>query len=271
MNNIKAFIIALALPCLFTSLLTAQSSITKTFPINNSSAVEIEFQYGDIEIVKHNGSDVIIEGDIQVNGKQGAEHFTFDTEKNGTTMILKSAADFDEVDKRLTVIMNDGKKIFKEEGNLTIQDISDDENVDKVYNGIDIDAKFIVKIPSNIDLKAKTIYGNLMIKDYWQDMVIHSTYGSVDALIKNSTNAPVMKISSTYSDVDVTIPESTNAALKLTTDYGSIYTDLDLNPEFKTSSNKRHHGQDISAKLNSGKGSITLDATYSNIYLRKSL
>ncbi|WP_235296254.1 DUF4097 family beta strand repeat-containing protein [Portibacter marinus] len=267
MNIKHAILVALAMPC----LLAAQSNLSTSYPLNNASSIKLDFQYGDLEIEKHSGNEIKLEANVLVNGMDGSQYFDLDSKRSGNTLELTARADFEGVDKRMTIIMNDGSKIYKDGKNMTIEEVSDDEGVKNVYHGLDVDATFTLKIPENINLHAETTFGSIMIKDYWQDMHIHSTYGSVDAVIKNPPSAPVMKISSTYSEVDLMIPSSVNAALKMTTGFGRIYTDMNIEPEFNSKGKNRHHGQDIDAKLNSGKGSITLDATYSNIYLRKAL
>ncbi|GLR17352.1 DUF4097 family beta strand repeat-containing protein [Portibacter lacus] len=265
MKKLLAIVIALAAPC----FLLAQNSISKTYPVGNNSAVSLEFQYGDISVEKYKGSEIIIDGIVTVNGKDGVKHFDFQSKKVGNTIKILAEANFDDAVKRLTIVMNDGSKIYKEGKNISIENIDADEGIDKIYNGYDVDAKFIVKVPESIDLMISSTYGNVKTSDYWEDMKLHSTYGSVDVILNNPPQAPKMEVSSTYSEVDLTIPTSVNADLRMKTSYGEIFTDMDIKPEFKEKGDECNFGQDISTSLNKGQGAISLNATYSNIYLRK--
>lgn len=265
MKNVIAILIALALPC----LMLAQTNLNKTYSINGKQDLSFEFQYGDLIIEKHKGSEIEVEGMLYVNGESAVEKFEIDINEQGNEWELNLEANLEDVEKRTTIVMNDGTKVYKIGTNFSWDTVANEEGVDKVYNGIDVDAKFKIKIPENVNLKVKTTYGNIEILDYWDNMEIHSTYGEVDLILEKTLASPKFTASSTYSSVDLTLPQSTNASLKMKTGYGKIYTDMDLETEKKKRSEDCQFGENISATLNKGTGSISLDATYSNIYLRK--
>lgn len=266
MKSLFAILIASLSSC----LLPAQKNVTDSYNLKGATSVEIDFQYGDLTIEKHSGSELVLEGSAMVNGEEALQYFEIESDKTGNIFKLHSKADFDKVGKQLTIVMKDGSKIFKRGKNISVEDAEEfDGEVKSVYHGVDVDASFTLKVPANLDLKVRSTYGSLTLKDYWKNMDIHSTYGDVDALLSDISSSPSFKIKSTYSDVDVAIPSNVNAELQLTTGYGQIYTDLDFQPNFKEKGKSCEFGQDISATLNKGGGSIDLDATYSNVYLRK--
>jgi len=266
MKSLFAILIALALPC----LILAQSNFNESYPLKGATQVTLEFQYGELNIEKYDGPEIVIESNLMVNGESAVKYFDFDTKKNGNRWRLTVEADFDDVEHRMTIVMNDGTKIFKKGGGFNFDNIAKEEGVDKVYNGVDVDADFTIKVPSNVSLEVDNTYGGVTVNDYWDKMKIHSTYGDVDLVLNNSPANPNFKASSTYSDVDLTLPQSANASLRLTTGYGKIYTDMDLETDKKGMGDDCPHGENISATLNNGSGSISLEAQYSNIYLRKS-
>jgi hypothetical protein len=265
MKNLAAIFIALAMPC----LISAQNNFSKSYPLQSSKTLKLEFQYGDISIEKYSGSELLIEGNIYVNGQSGVDNFKFASNQTSSSLNIKAEADFDDVEPRLTIVKNDGTRISKSGKNFNLNGYSDEEGVEKVINGVDVDAKFTIKVPSNVNLEVYNTYGDVSISEYWDKMNIHSTYGSVDLILNNPPAQPNFKASSTYSEVDLTLPQTANASLRMTTGFGQIFTDMKLETETRPQSEGCENGEDIKAILNKAAGSINLDARYSNIYLRK--
>jgi hypothetical protein len=265
MKNLVAIFIALAMPC----LITAQNNFSKSYPLQSSKTIKLEFEYGDISIEKHSGSELLIEGNVYVNGESGVDNFKFDSNQTSSTLRIKVEADFEDVEPRLTIVKNDGTRIYKSGNNFNLRGYSDEEGVEKVINGVDVDAKFTIKVPSDVKLEVHNTYGDVSISEYWDKMNIHSTYGSVDLVLNNPPAQPNFRASSTYSDVDLTLPETANASLRMTTGFGQIFTDMNLETEIRPQSEGCENGEDIKATLNKAVGSINLDARYSNVYLRK--
>ncbi len=266
MKIVKAIFFALALPC----LLAAQSNISETYDPGNLKKVYIEFLHGDVKIEKHSGSEIVLEGSVMVNDEDGSKYFDIKAKKVGSTFRIISEADFSDADQRMTIIKTDGTKIFKK-GRYSINKVEKGEGIESINYGVNVDADFTIKVPSDMNVEIDNTYGGVEVQDYWKGMKIHSTYGSVDAILSEVPASPEMQLSSTYSSVDLSIPESINAALSLTTGYGKVFTDIDFDPEYREQGKSCEFGQDIKGKLNSGTGSIKLDATYSNVYLRKSV
>ena len=72
---------------------------------------------------------------------------------------------------------------------------------------------------------------------------------------------------STYSFVDVSCPPNAGYNLLLETNYGQVYSNLDLNIDKKGSVDKIFESK-IIGTLNNGGSPLQIKATYSDIYLR---
>ncbi len=265
MKQLCAILIALALPC----LILAQGTIEKSYPIAGKSEVMLEFHWGDVEVVSWSGSEVKVEGTVLINGSPKAEVFEVDSKTSQNRLTITSDADFDGIEKVTTIVRPDGTKIYKNGGNTSLFQTIGDEEVDKVFIGRDVDAKFKVYIPQNVKLLMESTYGNIKLSEYFEGMDILSTYGSVDVILSELKDDPEMKIESTYSNVDLSLPENANAKLHIKSGYGSVYTDMDFETDVKGRSDGCEFGQDITGVLNKGTGSIALESGYSNVYLRQ--
>jgi hypothetical protein len=137
------------------------------------------------------------------------------------------------------------------------------------YSDVNIDIVVAVYIPENLIMDITTLYGSSMIENLTTDAKIHATYGSVDITCNNEMKANLIDVESTYSTIDIAVPASLKADFKLKSGYGKIYTDLDINPEFKQKKKECWFGDDITATLNGGGIDIAIESGYSNLYLRK--
>jgi len=128
-------------------------------------------------------------------------------------------------------------------------------------------------------------------------MAIKTVHGSIEIIFEKVAQANSISLYSVYEFVDVSIPSSTKANLNMSTTYGEIFTDLDIetarkketatsqensnikyvgNDEVENENNhKRNHNScqstnnDITGIINGGGVDLVLNSTYSDVYLRK--
>lgn len=242
---------------------------SKSFDIpGGTNTIYLQFKWSDITVVKGNTNQIIVEGELDINGGEGNDEFILETEKSGNTFSLVGDVNVDNLEDRVTIKLEDGtKKIYMS------KEAYENDNTRKakwVNYGKDIDVDLTITIPSNMDLQTKTTYGKVNIENITSNIDVKATYGSVDIKLGSDSSPKSLRIESTYSDVDVSIPSNLGADLEIKTSYGEVYTDLDFEPQYGSKSHSSPFGEDITAKLNGGGIPIELESGYSNVYLRKS-
>lgn len=262
------YLITIILLCTFlTSIIAQEGYHEHSYSADGVVLLDVDAEYGDLKFEAWDQEEISIEGNVKINGQANSQAFKISQHQKGGNIYIRIKADFEDHMRVLTIRKKDGSVIYKEGKNISIQD-RDQEDAESVNYGIDVDATFLVKVPKDLELYVSSTYGNIEVNDYFTDLEVENTYGAVDATFTSLPSDPQLYLSSTYSHVDVSIPPGTDAQLKLETGYGKIFTDLDFDTDQKAKSGSCDFGQDISAVLNKGNGSIELKAEYSNIYLR---
>ena len=262
MQTLLTFVLLLSFQFVF-----AQEDIKKTIPAQNSENLRLYCEYGDVTIESWNNKSIEITGSFLVNGNTQNDVLNITHNIDDGAIKINILADLKNIDEQKTIITSDGNKIYLK----PVQSIESLNLKDKVFSqyiGTDVDASFTIKIPQNMLIKTKMKYGNYIVKDYFDGMCIESTYGSITGTFNQLPKEPLMSFESKYDFVDISIPQSTNAELRLETEYGSVYTDLEFKPEYNR--NKNVHGETIIASLNKGGKQLSLKSDYDNIYLRRS-
>jgi len=129
------------------------------------------------------------------------------------------------------------------------------------YHGKDIKLE---DIASEVEISAN--YNSVNIKNASGPLTINSVYGHIEADFDQLQENVILH--SVYDHVDIRLPASAKANVRLSTSYGKMYTDLDL--ETNTKEGMRNISSNrITGLLNGGGVDLQLKATYDNIYLRK--
>ena len=227
-----------------------------------------------VDIVGHNGSEVIIQGASVHNKKDG---------RSDGLRVISGNGSVDNTGLGLSAV--------KEGSELTI------EQVVKNSKG-----RFTIKIPKGVavlyehnthhgdNLNIKDISGEIEVTAHFNDvklenvtgpMSINTVHGDVEAIFANVNQSNPSTIRSSHGWIDVTLPSSTKANLKLRTSHGDMFTDFDINRNVKGAKNVGNNKDDddcggcennnnsMSGGINGGGVLIDLYTSHANIYLRK--
>ena len=120
----------------------------------------------------------------------------------------------------------------------------------KDYNcmssGVDMDILLEIKVPRNMETRVESVYGMVEVRDFTGPLTVEATYGGVDAALT----------------------ERSTGELNAETDFGQIYTNLEL--KFLSDGiQQRDFHTFVSAKPGSGPR-YYFESKYGNVYLRKS-
>ncbi len=234
----------IALCCLGGAAL-AQKPISKAYPVQSGQSIKFHFDYPDlIKVSTWDKNEVSIQGMVSINDGESDDAFELSSSAFANTLLIESKIrNLKNLPRRITVT-KDGKKFsFKNKSELKDFDPQNRNKYECYSEGVDMDIVLEIKVPKGVTTRVESVYGMVEIKEFDAPLVVDATYGGID----------------------VSLLENKVGELKVETNYGQIYSNLD----YKFSGQEEENFQTlISAKL--GKGPIySFESKYGNVYLRK--
>ncbi len=231
------------------SNLTAQKKVTANERSSGIEKVFVHVKFADNIVIKQwNKNEVSVEASVNINDNEHNDYFSLKTDKIGSTYTVKS----------------DYGRFFKEHGYNSSswrkrrEKHDDDDGPCRCSNEMDI--FYTIYVPQNMDLKVKSISGNVEADSYVGYLNLDLISGNID-IKKHSED---MRLKTISGDIDIYVSDATFEAKTLT---GGIYSDLDID----FSKHKRNnHSQKIRAKVKNGKANLELSTISGDIFLRKS-
>jgi hypothetical protein len=231
--------------CLLAAVLGyAQTVVTKRCPVKANEQLVLKFDYPKVHISTWDKNEVQVTARVNINDDENDKAFTLkDTSVNGTLSIEDHIEDINKLPRRYTIKQPDGKKtVFKtkaafDEYQKTLGPVN------TYSEGLDIDIIVEVMIPANIATTIKAKYGLVEMKDFDAPANIDAIYGGIDA----------------------TLATAKAGKIQVTTNYGAIYSNLDLVLTDKTT---RDFFTSLTAEPGKGPAYV-FKSTYGKIYLRK--
>lgn len=226
--------------------------------------VAITMTSRDVQIVGHNGDEVIIESRDYVAPPKRAE---------GLKPLYNQVEDNTKL----------GLSVTKTNNTLSIK------------NASRTSANYVIRVPKNASVVYKETTwqgGNLSIADLTGEIelkmnnsdvalnnvsgpvVANNTNGSIQIVFSSLNQNKPSAISTVNGEIDVTLPASNKANLKLKSMQGEIYTDFNM--EVKREKEKDEEGLEliggggnIDGKINGGGVEISVQSISSDIFIRK--
>ena len=260
-----------ALLCTLTMTIFAQSEEV-TIPFDDATSdkeLHIKIFQGEITIQGTNRQDILVTYEVIEDEKEEA---LSSTDKEGL------------------------KKISG--GNLDLEMSSDNNLAEIKSHNWNKNIRFSIEVPTSIRLNIqKNIGGNVLVSDVKGNINIENNVGDIEVksivgMVSASTNAgditchfkeipeaQNMLFTTTTGKIDLSLPALFAANLKLKTDMGDIYSDLDLQmvkkelePKTKDDGDsfKFFHSDYTFATLNGGGPELTIKSKLGSIYLRAS-
>lgn len=130
------------------------------------------------------------------------------------------------------------------------------------HHGDDLKIK---NVQSELDITVK--FNSIYLEDVSGPMTINTVHGDVDGVFSQVSQESAISIVSAHGHIDLALPSDTKAKLRLRTNYGEIYTDMNI--DYDTTSNlSRISSSEVNGSLNGGGVDINLSSDHNNIYLR---
>jgi hypothetical protein len=224
---------------------TAQTMVNKSYPVKANQKISFRFDYPKlVRISTWDKNEVSIQAKVSINNGANDDAFELsDNTEDGTLQIRNKIRNMDQL-PRIHTIYDNGKKItFNTREGLNDYIKNNNISTRTTSDGVDLEITMEIKVPANMETSVKAIYGLVELSTFNGPITIDATYGGIDAAV---TQAKVGKLTAT-------------------TNYGQIYSNLDLTLTDRV--NKDFHTS-ITAEPGQG-AAYKFVSPYGNIYLRK--
>lgn len=225
----------------------AQTPVNKTIAVEKGQTIEMHFDYPElIKVTTWDRDEISIQGEVSINGGENDDAFILESTTNGKVVRIKSEIrDMKNLPQRVTVTRDGQKLIFKNKNEWQKYRAENGGSYNSMSFGAEIDIKLEIKVPRNTATQLTSTYGMVEVTNFNGPLTVDATYGGVDAAL-----------------VERSIGE-----LNAETNFGQIYTNLDLRFGGDNVTNRDFHTY-VSAKPGQGPN-YSFESKYGNVYLRK--
>lgn len=227
----------------------AQTQVNKSIAVQPGQKIRMDFDYPElIKVTTWNKNEIQVTGEVSINGGENDDAFALELTTSGNEVQVQGRINnLKKLPHRVT-IWHQGQKIsFRTKEDYQKYADEHGRTYESMNWGTDFDIFLEIKVPENVDTQVLSTYGTIEIKNFNGPLVAESTYGGVDAALK----------------------EGKIGDLKAETNYGEIYTNFDIK---SFNSDSREQG-DFHTVVNMKPGSgprYAFESKYGNVYLRKS-
>lgn len=226
----------------------AQTRIEKSIPVKPGQKARFTFDYPEmIRVSTWDKNEIGIRGTVSINDGENDDAFVLDIGTEGNAVnILGRINDMDNLPQRITVVNDGVKTTFRNESEWRkFRAENGKSGYDRMNRGVDMDISLEIFVPARIATEIVSVYGMVEVRQFDGPLNVQATYGGVDAALT----------------------EGTTGELVAETNYGHIYTDLNLQFDSSHTREENFHTM-VSAKP--GKGpAYRFESAYGNVYLRR--
>jgi hypothetical protein len=226
---------------------TAQTKINRTVQVKPGQTLNMHFDYPElIKVTSWDKNEIAITGEVSINGGESDEAFELTVDNSASVISVRNEIrNMKQLPQRVTVMIEGQKITFRNKAEWKRYQDEHGVKASMVNMGVDMDIELEIKVPRNMDTKIMSVYGLVEVRDFQGPLNVEATYGGVD----------------------VAISPQTTGELSAETNYGNIYSNLDLKPDTSNSREEDFHLY-ITARLGQGP-KCTVESQYGNVYLRK--
>jgi hypothetical protein len=247
--------------------------------------LDIGLVFGSIKVVSYAGKEVIISASTFVKTKEKNHNYNQNININNNT----NTGDKSSVS---------GMRKLSSTGGFELNVTQKNNKVDVSVDRPNIPVSLVVKVPQKFSLNLSTVNsGDIVVENVDGNHEIRNVNGAINmtgidgSIVANTVNGPLvvalnsvssgtpMAFSTINGVVDVTFPATFKANVKLSSTFGDIYTDFDIEEtrdiKIKSSTNKEKGMYKISkddfiqGKINGGGPELMMKSLNGKILLRK--
>lgn len=226
----------------------AQTPVNKALSVRPGQKITMHFDYPElVRVSTWDKSEISIQGSVSINGGENDDAFVLDTDGSGSTISIRSGIkDMKNLPHRITVVKDGEKIVFKNRAEYKKYCSEHGTSFNTMTNGVDMDILLEIKVPKNTETRVESVYGMVEVKEFTGPLTVESTYGGVDAAVE----------------------EKTMGKLTAETNYGQIYTNLNI--KFDTDNIREEDFHTLVSAIPGSGPAYSFESKYGNVYLRKS-
>jgi hypothetical protein len=227
----------------------AQTPVEKTYTLKSGQVVSLHFDYPElVRISTWDKNEVSVKGTVSINEGENDDAFELIQNESGNSLHIENRIrDMKSLPHRMTIV-DEGKKIvFRTKADYKKYADEHGKNYEMMSWGLEMDILLEIKVPKNTSTTVKSVYGMVEVKDFVGPLSVEATYGGVDAALL----------------------EKATGEVTAETNYGQIYTNLDIKFTGDGYREKNFHTR-VSAKPGQGP-TYSFESKYGNVYLRRQI
>lgn len=232
---------------LFAGTLAAQTAINKTVSVQSGQKIRMNFDYPElIKVSTWDKNEISIQCSVSINNGENDDAYKLDITTEGNSISIRNEIkNMEDLPHRITVIRDGEKTVFRNRAEWRKYQAENGKGNMTTNEGVDMEIKIEIKVPRNTETTVKSVYGMVEIKDFNGPLSVESTYGGIDA----------------------SLAERSMGELIAETNYGHIYSNLDVSI---TPDNVRDEDFHTYVSVKPGTGPrYRFESTYGNVYLRR--
>ncbi|MEO8173745.1 MAG: hypothetical protein ABI581_11705, partial [Sediminibacterium sp.] len=174
--------------CIIATGATAQSIMTRSYPVTAGQKVELNFDYPKIvKITTWDKNEVSVTAHVSINDGENDSAFELENSiKDGTVTIRNRIKDMDKLPRRYTVIENGKKTVFRSKEDFKEFTSSNPGSHRITSNGVDMEITVEIKVPANTSTHINATYGIVEMVNFNAPVTINATYGGIDATVSEA-------------------------------------------------------------------------------------
>ena len=227
---------------------SAQTQVNKSIAVQSGQKIALKFDHPEmVRISTWDKSEISIQGTVSINNGENDDAFELQTNTAGNTVVIQNIIrDLKKLPQRITVVRDGQKMVFHDKEALKKYQNEHGKSFENQSWGVEMEIILEIKVPRNVETTIESTYGMVEVKDFNGPLTATSTYGGVDAAVK----------------------EKMMGELIAETNYGQIYSNLDVKFTGENSKEENFHTY-VTAKPGTGPR-YSFESKYGNVYLRKS-
>jgi hypothetical protein len=225
----------------------AQTKLSETIPVQSGQKISMHFDYPElVRVSTWDRNEISVQGTVSINNGENDDAFVFEKSVNGNIVDLRSfIKGIKSLPQRITIVRDGQKIMFKDKAELKKYQQEHGTGYNTMSWGPDIDIHLEIKVPKNIETRIESVYGMVEIVDFSGPLTVEATYGGVDAALTERAAGEIIA----------------------ETNYGEIYSNLDVKFSGEEFNNRDFHTY-VSARPGSGPR-YSFESKYGNVYIRK--
>lgn len=244
------------------ALVSFTAKAQNTYKLALSSGKLIVSEVGRVKFEGHDGNDILIEN----KASRG------DRSERAEGLRVINGLGLDD---------NTGIGLHQEKtGNeVTLKQVSNKSSADyviKVPKGVSISYEHSSVFGNTVEfenleneVEVSTNHSGVKFRDLTGPVSISTVHGEIEGSFSSLSQKNPSTIVSSHGLIDVSLPASSKANLQLSSNWGEIFSDMDIAIDKSKGEMKSYASNKVEGTINGGGVIMKIECTHGNIYLRK--